>query len=183
MAFAGRFIESFKEKESKKGKKFLAVKIVDLGWASCWDTKCFAALKAAAANGTEIKVDISQSEKTDDQGNPFLNVDGVWTGDDEGGGPAEDPGAEGAAAAPPRPAAPPAPAPRPAGPPGPGGIAGGATGRAPADGAQTRAFVCLAAAMLAWGGAIAKTPPEVVRWIGIFDEYVKKDVLPKVPEV
>jgi len=182
--FAERYVESFKDKTTTKGKAYLAVKIVDLGWASCWDTKIFPALKAAAANGTPLKMDISQSDKTDNQGNPFLSVESIWIGEEDGGGPAE--GAERATSpAAPRPPAP-APALRPAAPP-PGPAAAPRPAPAPlaasASDAQTRATVALSASMLAWGGAIAKTPAEVVRWIGIFDQYVRTGVLPQVPDL
>ncbi len=180
MAYADYAIESVRDKETKKGKKYLAVKIKDLGWASCWDTKLWRDLKEAAAHGTVVRIDVEESEKTDDQGNPFRNVVALWKedgGGDPGAGGDDAPGGEeterpGPAA--PRPAPPAArPSPGPAAPPGPMG----------GSDASVRATCALAAAMLAWGGAIAKTPAEVIRWVGIFDEYARTGKPPRVPEV
>jgi len=180
MAYADYGIESVKDKETKSGKKYLAVKIKDLGWASCWDSKLWRDLKEAAANSLVLRIDVEESEKTDNQGNPFRNIIGLWKddggsdpaagGDDDGGGESPSP-----AAPAPRPAAPPAARPGP-------GPAAPAPAMVGSD-ASVRATCALAAAMLAWGGAIAKTPAEVIRWVATFDEYARTGKVPKVPEV
>jgi hypothetical protein len=180
MAYADHVIESVKDKETKSNKKYLAVKIKDLGWASCWDAKLWRDLKEAAAHSIVVRIDVEESEKTDNQGNPFRNIIALWK--EDGGG---DPGAGGdggdeetaTAPAPARPAAPPATRPAPG--PGPAAPAQAVVG---GSDASVRASCALAAAMLAWGGAIAKTPAEVIRWVGAFDEYSRTGKLPKMPE-